>query len=182
MLFVRDTFGPATFLEAGFIAGLDQAENRDPTFGQGGQGYGKRFGASFADDTSFRFFKDFAYPAIFKEDPRYYRLIRGSTRRRLLHAVGHAVIAHGDHGGLTFNFSEWLGTTSAVTLSNLYHPGNQRGFGPSADAVSFNVGEDVGFDIIREFWPEISRKLKLPFRDDPRRLGSQLPPPTPKSP
>jgi len=47
-LFVRDTFDPITFLGAGFDAGLDQAENRDPGFGQGAAGYGKCFGASFA--------------------------------------------------------------------------------------------------------------------------------------
>jgi hypothetical protein len=47
-LFVRDTFDPISFLEAAFNAGLDQASNRDPTFGQGAEGYGRRFGADFA--------------------------------------------------------------------------------------------------------------------------------------
>ena len=67
-----------------------------------------------------------------------------------------------------------------MALSNLYHPGNRRGFGPVAEEVSFNVAEDMGFDIVREFWPEISRKLNLPFHDDPRRLGGQLSPSPPK--
>jgi len=175
VLFVRDASGPAAFLEAGFLAGLDQAKNRDPSFGQGGQGYGKRFAADFADQASFRFFKDLAYPAIFKEDPRYYRLIHGSSWQRLMHAVDHAFLAHGDNGEVMFNFSEWMGTTSAVALSNVYHPGNRRGVGPAAEQVSFNVLEDMGFDMVREFWPEISHKLKLPLRDDPSRLGNQVP-------
>jgi len=75
LLFVRDTFEPVTFAAAGFGAGIDQAYNRDPSFGRGAAGYGKRFGAEFADQASFKFFKDFAYPAIFSEDPRYYRLV-----------------------------------------------------------------------------------------------------------
>jgi len=78
MLFVRDTFDPISFFEAAFNAGLDQASNRDPTFGQGAEGYGRRFGADFAGQTTWRFFTDFAYPTIFSEDPRYYRLIHGS--------------------------------------------------------------------------------------------------------
>ena len=167
LLFVRDTFEPVTFVAAGFDAGIDQAYNRDPTFGQGAAGYGKRFGANFADQASFKFFKDFAYPAIFSEDPRYYRLIHGTGRRRLLHAVDHAFMAHRDNGTVMFNASEWLGTASAVAISNLYHPGNERGFGPAAELVGYNVLEDMGFDILREFWPEISHKLKLPFRDEP---------------
>jgi len=174
LLFVRDTFEPVTFATAGFNAGIDQADNQDPSFGQGASGYGKRFGADFADQASFLFFKDFAYPAIFSEDPRYYRLIHASGGRRLLHAVNHAFLAHRDNGTVMFNASEWLGTTSEVVLSNVYHPGNERGFGPAAEQVSYNVLEDMGFDILREFWPEISHKLKLPFRDEvePGKTGS----------
>jgi hypothetical protein len=174
LLFVRDTFEPVTFAAAGFDAGIGQAVNQDPSFGQGAAGYGKRFGANFADQASFKFFKDFAYPAIFSEDPRYYRLIHASGGRRLLHAVDHAFLAHRDNGTVMFNASEWLGTASVVALSNMYHPGNERGFGPAAEQVGYNVIEDMGFDILREFWPEISHKLKLPFRDEvePGKSGS----------
>lgn len=166
-LFVRDTFDPVTFIGSAFNAGLDQAENRDPSFGQGAAGYGKRFGASFADQASFKFFRDFAYPSIFSEDPRYYRVGQGNTGRRLLHAVDHAFIAHRDNGHRMFNVSEWLGTVSVVTLSNVYHPGNERGFAPAARQVGYSIGEDIGLDVLREFWPEIARKFRLPFRAEP---------------
>ncbi len=165
-LFVRDTYDPVTFMAAGFNAGFDQAENNDPSFGQGGSGYGKRFAASFADEASSKFFKEFAYPSIFGEDPRYYRLDHGTGRSRLLHAMEHTLVAHRNTGEPMFNISEWLGVTSAVVLSNTYHPGNRRGFGPSAETVSYLIGEDMGFDILREFWPEIARKFRLPFRDE----------------
>jgi|SRR5690349_7620022 len=166
-LFARDTFNPVTFIASGFFAGLDQAQNRDPTFGQGSAGYAKRFGASFVDQASFKFFRDFAYPAIFSEDPRYYRLGQGQNRRRLLHAVSHVVVARRDNGNRMFNFSEWLGTMSVVALSNAYHPGNQRGFAPAATQVGYGLVEDIGLDVLREFWPETARKLKLPFRAEP---------------
>ena len=167
ILFVMDSIDPVSFLDAGFNAGLAQAQDDDPTFGQGAAGYGKRFGASFVDQASSKFFTDFAFPAIFSEDPRYYRLGSGSGGRRFLHAVEHALVAHRDNGKRIFNFSEWLGTTSAVVLSNTYHPGNERGFAPTAQAVGYSVIQDVGFDVLREFWPEISRKFRLPFRDQP---------------
>jgi hypothetical protein len=63
-----------------------------------------------------------------------------------------------------FNVSEWLGTASVVALSNVYHPGNERGFAPAARQVGYNVIEDIGFDVLREFWPETARKFRLPFR------------------
>lgn len=165
-LFVDDTIDPITVVNAAFNAGLGQAQNSDPSFGQGAAGYGKRFGVNMIDQAQSEFFKDFAYPTIFFEDPRYYRLGQGSTQRRFLHALAHAVVAHHEDGTPMPNYSEWLGTTSAVALSNVYHPDNRRGFGPSAQKVIIAVSQDAGFDVLREFWPEIARKFKLPFRGE----------------
>jgi hypothetical protein len=165
-LFVDDTIDPITFLNAAFNAGLGQAQNSDPSFGQEAGGYGKRFGVNLIDQAQSEFFKDFAYPTIFFEDPRYYRLGQGSFKARFFHAVAHVVVAHNEDGASMPNYSEWLGTTSAVSLSNVYHPDNRRGFGPSAENVVIAVSQDAGFDVLREFWPEIARKFKLPFRGE----------------
>jgi len=166
-LFVQDSLDPVTFLGAGFDAGIDQAENSDPSYGQGAQGYGRRFGAEFAGQVSSRFLKEFAYPAMFSEDPRYYRLGSGPAGKRLFHALEHVVVAQRDDTKRMFNFSEWLGTASTVALSNTYHPDYQRGFAPAAERVGYNFLQDMGFDVLREFWPEIARKFKLPFRGEP---------------
>jgi hypothetical protein len=177
-LFVQDSLDPVTFLATGFNAGIDQAENTDHSYGQGAQGYGRRFGAEFAGQASSRFFKDFAYPWIFSEDPRYYRLVHGSAGRRLLHALEHAVVAQRDNGNRMPNFSEWLGTTSTVVLSNTYHPDAQRGFSSAAQRVSFSILQDMGFDVLREFWPDISKKFKLPFRGEPALVSNDSNPST----
>jgi len=165
ILFVKDSVSPADFPTAGFNAGISQAENDDPSYGQGAAGYGKRFGASLADQSSGEFFKDFVYPTIFSEDPRYYRLAHGGFGKRFFHAVSHCVIAYRVDGTTMFNFSESLGTASAVVLANTYHPDNRRGFGPAAERFGYSVGSDTGFDVLREFWPEVARKFKLPFKD-----------------
>jgi len=164
VLFFENSVDPVSILAAGFNSGLDQASNRDPTFGQGGAGYARRFGADFASQTAARFFGDFLYPTVFSEDPRYYRMGQGSKRARLLHAVSHTIIAHRDNGTPAFNFTEWLGTASSVALSNVYHPGNQPGAAAAARNGAFVVLEDMGFDVLREFWPEVARKFRMPFR------------------
>ncbi len=158
-LFLRDSVDPETFLAAGFDAGISQARNNDPSFGQGGEGYAKRF----------------AYPTVFSEDPRYYRMGQGPKGRRFLHAVRHAVVAYNDNGRPMFNFSEWLGEISGTSLSNLYHPGTKRGFAPAARGVALDVGLDIGYDELREFWPEMAKKLRLPFRDQNEPPPSALP-------
>jgi hypothetical protein len=164
VLFLYDSIDPVSVLAAGLNAGLDQASNRDPSFGQGGSGYARRFGANFAGQTASRFFGDFLYPTIFSEDPRYYRMGHGTKKARLLHAVEHTVVARRDNGNSMFNFTEWLATASSVALNNQYHTGNQPGVGPAALNGAISVLQDMGFDVLREFWPEVARKFKMPFR------------------
>lgn len=164
IFFVRDTTNPITLLTVAFNSGLDQAENSEARFGQGMEGYGRRLGANEASDATGRFFSEFVFPTMLSEDPRYYRLGHGSGGRRLLHAIEHAFVAHADSGGRMPNISLWAGTTSGVLLSDLYHPGTTHGPGSVAWQVGFNVLEDTGFDILREFWPEIARKFHVPFR------------------
>ena len=163
-LFLQDSTDPITFLSAGFDAAIDHASDRDPSYGQGWEGYSKRFGADLADRGSSKFFKDFAYPTLFAEDPRYYRLGHGGTAERFVHAAEHSVIAHRGDGRRMFNFSEWLGTASAVAVSNLYHPGEKRGAGEMSRNMGFRLANDIAFDVLREFWPDVAHKFKLPFR------------------
>ena len=118
---------------------------------------------------------DFAYPTIFSEDPRYYRLGSGPFRRRLFHAAEHLFVAHRPDGTPIFNYTQWVGTGSSVILSDVYHPGNDRGPGAVAVQIGSRFAVGIGFDILREFWPEIACKLKLPFRP---MAGQEYPSPT----
>jgi hypothetical protein len=163
-LFIKNNLEPVTFIGAGFNAGIAQAGDDDPTFGQGMAGYGKRYAAALADTASSDFFHTFLFPVLFRQDPRYYRRLEGSASQRFGHAVSHVFIARSDSRHNMFNFSEWLGTVSAVALANTYHPGNRRGMGPAAQRIGISIGSDLGFDVLREFWPEIVRKFHLPFR------------------
>ena len=179
LLFINDSTDPVNFLGAAFNAGIDQASNRDPTFGQGAKGYSRRFAANLADSETNKLFKDFLYPVIFSEDPRYYRLGKGAHPRRVLHAVGHVFIGHHEDGRPMFNYSAWLGSVSAAALSNVYHPGNQHGAWDTAQRVGYGFAFDAGYDLLREYWPEIARKFKLPFRGPPQLVTASSDPSQP---
>lgn len=163
-LWVDDSIDPTNFVTAGFSAGLDQAQNTDPPYGQGMAGYAKRYGAEIADHTTGGFFGIFLYPTIFHQDPRYHRVGSGSTGQRLVHALEHRFVAYNDAGKRTVNYSEWFSAVSTNLVGNLYHPGNARGFEPLATRVCISVGNDMGWDVLREFWPEVAHKFHLPFR------------------
>jgi hypothetical protein len=163
-LFVNDFTNPVTFVGAAFNAGIDQAENGDARFGQEFGGYSKRFGAMVADQANFALFKDLVYPTVFAQDPRYYRLGRGGIGPRIVHALTAVVIAHKENGAPDFNYTEWLGTATTVALSSTYHGYLAHGVPPYVEGGAIGIANDAGFDILREFWPDIVHKLKLPFR------------------
>jgi hypothetical protein len=163
-MFVESTSDPLNYIGAAWDAATAQIDRDDPSYQQGASGYGKRFGAAVADNTTGDFFGIFLYPSLFKQDPRYYRLGQGSTQSRVSHAMAHTFVTQADSGKLMPNYSEWFGTVSSKALGNLYHPGNARGFGPTASRVGYSVANDMAWDVLREYWPEIARKFKLPFR------------------
>jgi hypothetical protein len=163
-MFVESTSDPLNYVGAAWDAATAQLDKDDPSYQMGASGYGKRFSAAVTDNATGDFFGIFLYPALFRQDPRYYRLGQGSTQSRLGHALAHRFVTQSDSGNLMPNYSEWFGTVSSKALSNLYHPGNPRGFGPTASRVGYSVANDMAWDVLREYWPEIARKFKLPFR------------------
>src|ERR1700682_125446 len=115
-LFVQNSFQPISLMGASWDAGWAQVDRDDPTFGGGARGYSKRYAAALADNVADDFFSTFLYPAIFHQDPRYYRLGRGAVHQRFGHALRHVFVAHSDSGNLMFNYSEWLGTARSQML------------------------------------------------------------------
>ncbi|HUA16907.1 MAG TPA: hypothetical protein VMG31_16555 [Verrucomicrobiae bacterium] len=178
-LFAKSAFDPATIGIVGLQAGLSQAENEFPGYGQGAEGFGKRFGASFADEVSSGFFSNFAYPSLLKEDPRYFRLGEGGFGHRVVYGVKQEFVCHTDKGGRSFNFSNVLGAFTSGALSNLYYPGrtlirtipatgsspaipvyeNDRGVALTMSRASIALGYGTIGGLVDEFWPDIHRKL-----------------------
>jgi hypothetical protein len=155
----RTAIDPATITIAGIEAGVGQAENSFSGYGQGAQGYGKRFGASLADEASSGFFSNFLYSTLFKEDPRYFRVGEGSIKHRIGHSLIQEFVCHTDKGGRSFSYENVLGAFSSGALSNAYYPDSDRGFGltMSRSGTALALGSAGG--LLNEFWPDIRRKL-----------------------
>lgn len=144
----------------GVEAGIDQAENVNPTYRQGLVGYSKRFGTAYTDAIIGNFGTGAIFPSLLREDPRYYQMGDGGFLRRFGHAAVRVVITRSDSSGRTlFNFSEFLGNGMAAGLSNLYHPGPHT-LGGSANVLSTQVALDAAGYELKEFWPDIHRFLQ----------------------
>jgi hypothetical protein len=153
------TFDPIEFPYVGLVALIDQAENTDPSFRQGFVGYAKRYGAAYADTTVENFMVGAIFPSLLHQDPRYYQLGKGGFWHRAGYAALRVFITRTDSGKNQFNYSELAGSAVAAALSNTYHPPADRNALNSANIwVTQLWGDAVSFEV-KEFWPDIRRKL-----------------------
>lgn len=158
-LFVKSSFDPVEFGVVGLQAGISQAEDEFPEYGQGAAGFGKRYGATLADEVSSGFFANYFYPVLFKEDPRYFRLGEGSIVHRLGYALLQEVDCRTDKGKRSFAWSNVLGAFSSGGLSNAYYPASERGFGLTMSRSAISAGYGSLGGIVNEFYPDISHWL-----------------------
>ncbi len=112
----RSTIDPVNLAGSAFFAGIEQANNSFPGYGQGGEGYAKRFGANFADGTISTFLGSAVLPSLFRQDPRYYYQGTGTAGSRVRHAVLSVFICPGDNGKKQFNYSAVMGNRPATAM------------------------------------------------------------------
>ncbi len=153
----KTSIDPISFAAAGVFAGIEQADNTFSGYGQGAQGYGKRFGAAYADGFFGTMIGGAVLPSLLKQDPRYFYKGTGTTRSRVLYAIANAVICKGDNGRWQANYSGILGGLAAGGISNLYYPASARdGVGLTFDNALIGTAAGAVQNLFQEF---VVRKL-----------------------
>jgi hypothetical protein len=153
----KTSIDPMTLLSVGAFAGIEQATNSFSGYGQGAQGYAKRYGAGFGDSLIGTMLGGAVLPSLLKQDPRYFYKGTGTTRSRLLYAIASAVMCRGDNGRRQVNYSGLLGGMAAGGISNLYYPASDRsGVGLTFENLAIGTAGSAVQNIFQEF---VVRKL-----------------------
>ena len=143
---------PVTVVAVAAVAGVDQATNRFSGYGQGGQAYAKRFGASYANFASGLWIGGAVLPSILKQDPRYFYKGTGTKRSRFLYAVSRPFICKGDNQRWQPNYSSVFGDLAAGGLSNLYIPARDRhGAALTFENAGIALGTSAVINVLQEF-------------------------------
>jgi len=192
----RGTFDKIEFPWYGALAGISQAENSEPGYGQGWEGYGKRYASAFADGTIENFMVGAVFPSLLHQDPRFFQTSDGSFAHRAGYAVSRIFVTRTDSGHSQFNYSEILGSALSATIStNTYHPRAYitTQYDPTTNMVTYihnasdrtlsNTlsvwGTQVGYDtitiVVKEFWPDVRRKMSHKQKGDAAMTGSAKP-------
>jgi len=159
-VFVRHTYAPSTFINAGLDAGYTQATRGQAGYGQGAAGFGRRLGASLAVSESDTFFERFLFPTLLHQDPRYFHAPLGlGTKQRTWFAMEQVAVGYSDSGRRGFNCSHVCGALASLAISNAYLPRRDTGIAPTFGRWGISLASDAGFNVLREFWPDIRRRL-----------------------
>ncbi len=164
----KNASDPGNLFLVGVTAGVQQADNAFAGYGQGAQGYGKRYGADLGNLVVGTFMGGAVLPSLFHQDPRYFYKGTGSVRARLGYALSRAVITRGDNGRSQPNFSGVLGDLSAGAISNLYYaPSDRQGARLTIINGFLGVAGDAMNGVFQEFFlkkvtPKAAKQPTIP--------------------
>ena len=160
----KTTIDPVTFVLIGAVAGIQQSQNTFGGYGQGAQGYAKRYGAGYADYVTSTFIGGAILPSLLKQDPRYFYKGTGSKRSRALYAISMAVVCKGDNGRWQPAYAAILGSLIAAGISNAYYPSHDRGAALTFENAALGIGTTAAANLFQEF---VVKKItpNLPKRD-----------------
>lgn len=148
----KSTIDPFTFVGVGVLAGVQQATDAFEGYGQGAQGYAKRFGAAYGNVVAGTFIGSAILPSLLKQDPRYFYKGTVSTHSRILYALGNTVFCKGDNKRWQPNYSGVIGTLATGSISYLYYPANDRDAGKLILQNSLiRIGETAFANVLQEF-------------------------------
>jgi hypothetical protein len=161
----RGLIDPSEFVMQAVVAGLGQASNSIPQYGQGFEGYAKRYATAYADNAVENIITSAVLPSVLHQDPRYYQLGHGGFARRTLHAFSRLFITRSDSGDEEFNYSEVVGAGMAAAISDYgYHPSGDQSFGNVANVWGTQMGIDFMTYMLKEFWPDLRHKFEKKYR------------------
>lgn len=153
----KDSTDYPIFFLAGAFAGLNQLTDNNPSFGQGMEGYSKRYAAALADQAIGNMLAESFMPVLLHEDPRYFQLGSGPKKHRFVYALSRVAVTKTDSGGSRFNFSEFGGNAIATGLSNFYYRDN-RNVSDNLQKLATQIGTDAFSNVLKEFWPDVKRR------------------------
>ena len=161
LLAADESVAPSGLIVATMSAGISQARNSWPGYGQGWNGYGKRYGATLALNASTDIFGTFLLPSMMHHDPRYFVLARGTLSQKIGYALKRVVVTPTDAGGEAMNVSGVLGPLAAEGLANTYLPDAERTAGRTFERFGIQLAVIAGSNVVKEFWPAIFKTLRI---------------------
>lgn len=154
-----DSFDYSSFIFVGAQAGIGQATNSYPYFGEGAKGYGRYYWHTLADSINENTWVEFILPSVLHQDTRYYTLGKGQFGKRIGYAVTRIFITRSDDGNREINYSEIVGAGAFSGIANFYYPHQERTLTKTYQRWVTNLAIDGSVFVLKEIWPDINNSV-----------------------
>ena len=149
-IYSEDLISPFHFFLAGAAAGITQLQNSPAAWGQGAEGYGRRFANYYASATVASMLQ-MGGEDILHEDNFYYGSGEHGAWRRLKYAVKSSILARGRDGSQHFSISQVGSTAGAAFISRLWQPRSNDSAGDGAVSFGIAMATNAGVNVLGSF-------------------------------
>jgi len=156
--YIGATYGPTAIGFSIIGAGLSQAIDSVPEWGQGMEGYAKRFGSRYANKIVQNSIEALV-GIILDEDPRYVSSNRQGLWRRSWNATRQLFLTNKDSGGKRSAYSKIIAIGGALYISRRWHPESERRLNNYLSAGAVCLGMEAAKNLFAEFWPDLRHRL-----------------------
>jgi hypothetical protein len=164
-LYLQSMVNPFTFVKAGFSAGLDHWNNKPTEWHQGAAAYGQRF-ANILGQYAVQKTATYSLSSLLHEDNRYFNSGKHGLWPRVGYALSSGILARHDDGSRHVSISQIGGAAAGAFIARAWLPPSQSSAGDGAVSFGITMASNAGFGIVKEFLPDLGRKLskkdKLP--------------------
>jgi hypothetical protein len=159
-LFVDDSISLHALAESSLFAAIGQASDSPHGYGQGGEGYAKRFGASMASGASSNFFGTFLLASVLHQDPRFFPERDPTFARSVRYSAQRIFVTRNDEGRDVANWSGLMGPLLSEGLANAYWPEQDRTAHQTFQRYGIDLAVQFGGNMFREYWPVFFRRVR----------------------
>jgi hypothetical protein len=158
-IYLKTMINPLGYMKAGFSAGIDQWNDKPAEWEQGASGYGKRF-ANILGQYSIQRTVTFGLGSVLHEDNRYFNSGKRGFWSRTGYSLASGILARHDDGTRHLSLSQLGGVAAGAFLSRTWQPPSRDSLGDGAISFGISMASNVGFGVIKEFLPDIGRKIR----------------------
>ncbi len=148
---LRTLVDPMTFVAVGATAGIQQQMNSYHEFGQGAEGFSKRFAADYTTTATSVLITDVFMASLLRQDPRYFYSGEGTKKERTWYAIRSAFLNKGDNGKWQPAYSSVAGWIAAAEISEIYLPGSRTQHTLIGRTLMFRFAGGIVLNLMQEF-------------------------------
>jgi hypothetical protein len=158
-LFVDNSISLNSLALASLSSALLQAADSPRGYGQGGDGYAKRFGSSMARNASSNFFGTFLLASALHQDPRFFPERNPTLGGSVKYSARRLFVTRDDEARDVANWSGLIGPLLSEGLANAYWPEQDRSAAQTFERYGVDLAAQFAGNIIRNYWPVLLRRV-----------------------